>query len=169
MDRFPDHGEITVMDSAHNGTQGNTMGIFVHATHCDMEPPNVYRKGSGRVEGPTGSCSQRLHGMKGCRFVGDNDTFGEQFNADDKHGPGGVVALEWRKEGVREWQWHRDAVPQDLLSDKPKPNHWGHPVADFPSTHCTLTEPNLKNLRIVININLCGLRPEHSWLESGCT
>ncbi|KAJ2905827.1 putative glycosidase [Zalerion maritima] len=167
VDRFPDHGEITVMDSVHNGTTGNIMGMFVHATHCDMDPPNVYRRGTGHVDGPTSTCSQRLHGRKGCRFIGRNDTFGPQFNAERHHGGGhgsasatvtgasggenssargggGAVAVEWRQEGIR------------------------HPVADFPHTHCTITEPNLKDLKVVININMCGLRPEHSWSDSGC-
>lgn len=163
-ERFPNHGEITIVDGVNNGKLGNTIGLFVHATSCSMSSPRVWRKATASADGPTDTCSQRLHGLKGCRYLGGNNTYGSEWNTNG----GGVVALEWRDDGIRQWQWHRDEVPRDILVDAPKPEKWGRPLADFPSTRCSLREPNLGKLAVVANINLCGLRPEYEWNQSEC-
>jgi hypothetical protein len=56
------------------------------------------------------------------------------------------------------WMFDRSSPPSDLTStndSSPDPTGWGTPVADFPSTHCDISD-HFSNQSIIANIDLCG-------------
>ncbi|KAK4230434.1 hypothetical protein QBC38DRAFT_516350 [Podospora fimiseda] len=120
-------------------------------------------------------CSTARPGfLNGCMahgfFEGQNakviHTMGEGYNQEG----GGVVAMEYRKEGIRIWQFKRNEIPKDISLDgeqqqqktsSPDPKSWGPAFADFPSTNCDIGS-HFKNQSIIVNINFCGDGP-YGW------
>lgn len=155
---WPDHGEIDIMESVNQGTDGNQMTL--HTTGgCSMG--GVKRKMAGKAA--DGNCDHAANKNAGCGVSGDDKTFGTAVN-----GAGGsVMAVEWRDAGIRMWQFARDAVPQDVAGKKPDPSTWGEAAADFPSTDCNIGS-HFKNNSIIVNIDLCGDLVYGSWKQSGC-
>jgi hypothetical protein len=154
---WPDHGEIDVMEATNQGDAGNQMTL--HTTSgCSM---GVRRKQTGHAE--DANCDHDANNNAGCGVKGGTDSFGDAFNRDG----GGVMALEWRDEGMRMWQFARDAIPSDIASKQPNPATWGTAAADFPNTDCNIGS-HFRNNSIVANINLCGELVEAVYGDSGC-
>jgi hypothetical protein len=88
------------------------------------------------------------------------------FNA---AGGSGIVALEWREEGIRLWVFPREegGLQRMIGSSMPDPSVWGRPIADFPSTKCDIGA-HFRNQSIIVNIDLCGYMTEATWESSGC-
>ncbi|KAK0716175.1 hypothetical protein B0H67DRAFT_554534 [Lasiosphaeris hirsuta] len=88
---------------------------------------------------------------------------------DTRHvGQGGIVAVEWRGEGIQMWQFGRTAIPTDIKAGKPDPSAWPVALADFPSTNCDIGG-KFRNASIVANIDVCGdAMPERVWGAPGC-
>ena len=64
--------------------------------------------------------------------------------------------MELRTAGIRVWFFGRDSIPTDISDGtSPDPSSWSHPLADFPSTDCSITD-HFTNQSIIINIDLCG-------------
>ncbi|KAJ6790260.1 hypothetical protein PWT90_06576 [Aphanocladium album] len=154
---WPKHGEIDVFESINNGDKGNMMTLHT-SEDCKMSGK---RKMSGKAL--QASCDVKDNQNAGCGVEGGKDSFGQAFN--DKKG--GVMAVEWRDDGIRMWQFARDGVPADITGKKPTPNAWGTAAADFPNTHCNIGN-KFSNNSIVANIDLCGDLVEASWKDSGC-
>ncbi|KAK3902836.1 glycoside hydrolase [Staphylotrichum tortipilum] len=166
---WPTNGEIDLLESVNLASSGRPT-IALHTTSgCSMD--DVRREMSGSVEGGHVDCYNGTDNNAGCAVSGPPATYGAEFN---ERG-GGVVALEWRVEGVRVWGFPRGrggdgkgvtAVPppEGGMLD---PSSWGLPVADFPGTKCDVAG-HFRNQSIVVNIDLCGVLTEALWEGSGC-
>ncbi|KAF5689390.1 endo-1,3(4)-beta-glucanase [Fusarium denticulatum] len=155
---WPNHGEIDVMESTNKAEDGNQMTL--HTTgDCSMD---VRREETGKTLQK--NCNHEKDDNAGCGVLSKPSGYGTVFN---KNG-GGVMAVEWRHEGIRMWQFGRDSIPSDIKGNNPKPNTWGTAVADFPNTHCDIGT-HFKNQSIIANIDLCGSLVYHVWDDSGCS
>ena len=109
-------------------------------------------------------CHNSTNSNEGCRVDGPAGSAGEPLNAKG----GAVMAVEWRPEGIRMWQFERARLPPDLTAQKPDPAAWGAALADFPSTDCDVTS-RFRNASITANIDLCGAAMAGGLYEaSGC-
>jgi hypothetical protein len=77
------------------------------------------------------------------------------------------MAMEWRDQGIRMWQFGRDAIPNDITSKQPDPSSWGEADADFPDTGCDISS-HFGNQSIIVNIDLCGQYAGGVYAQSGC-
>ena len=159
---WPNHGEIDVLESL-NTAAHNTMSLHTSAG-CSMA---VKRLMGG--SGGSSDCDAAAGANQGCDVTAAGDaTAGAGFNG----AGGGLLALEWRAEGIRVWQWGRGAgaAPADVTTagSVPDPSSWGQPMADFPSTECDISS-HFRNASITANIDLCGAAMEGGVYEgSGC-
>ncbi|KAH6626879.1 glycoside hydrolase family 16 protein [Chaetomium sp. MPI-SDFR-AT-0129] len=163
---WPTNGEIDLMESVNQATSGTNL-VALHTTDsCDMT--NIRRDMAGTAG--QGDCHNTTNANTGCTVTGPPATYGPDFNA----AGGGVVALEWRVEGIRVWVFPRSggkssggitAVP---AGKTPDPSVWGQPLADFPATNCDVGS-HFRNQSIVVNIDLCGYLTEAVWEDSGCS
>ena len=82
------------------------------------------------------------------------DSYGPAFNANG----GGFYAMERSERGVKVWFWPRHAkhIPHDIRTGAYEVNtdHWGTPIADFPSTDCDM-DSHFGPHNIVINLTFC--------------
>lgn len=157
--RWPEHGEIDVLESINNADAGGNMMTLHSAQGCSM---GGKRKMTGKALGSSCYVKDKDNAGCGVRAAGGDST-GAAFN--QKHG--GVMAVEWRHDGIRMWQFMRDAIPADISGKKPTPDAWGTAAADFPNTHCDIGA-RFSNNSIVANIDLCGQLVEASWNSSSC-
>ena len=154
---WPDNGEIDVMEATNQAVDGSQMTL--HTTGgCSMDGK---RKETGKALQK--NCNYKKNDNAGCGVESAADGYGTTFN---KNG-GGVMAMEWRHEGIRMWQFARDSIPTDISSKKPDPTAWGTALADFPNTDCDIGS-HFKNSSIVVNIDLCGSLVYALWDDSGC-
>ncbi|KAK0383540.1 hypothetical protein NLU13_9451 [Sarocladium strictum] len=154
---WPEHGEIDVMEAVNQADDGNMMTLHT-SPGCEMD---VRRKQIGTAL--QNNCDGLINNNTGCGVEGAVDTYGQAFNRNN----GGVMALEWRNEGIRMWQFQRGKVPGDITDQKPNPAGWGEALADFPNTDCNIAS-HFKNQSIVANINLCGQLTEHAYSKDNC-
>jgi hypothetical protein len=158
-DRFnwPKNGEIDVMEAVNQATDGNYMTL--HTTKgCDMDHKRVQ---SGKELQAT--CDHSVNNNLGCAVTGPKASFGSDLNA----AGGGVMAMEWRDEGIRMWQFGRNTIPSDITQKSPDPSAWGSAMADFPNTACNIGS-FIKNQSLILNINVCGDWVEGVYAKSGC-
>lgn len=154
---WPDNGEIDLMEATNQAADGNQMTL--HTTSgCSMD---VRREATGKALRK--NCDHSKNSNAGCGVKSGADGYGTSFNDNG----GGVMAMEWRDEGIRMWQFARGSIPSDIKSKKPDPSTWGTALADFPGTDCGIGS-HFKNNSIVANINLCGELVYAVWDESGC-
>lgn len=68
-----------------------------------------------------------------------------------------IYAMELRSVGIRTWFFPRSNVPNNIKDSAavPDPSIWGTPLADFPSTDCSIGD-HFRNQSIIANIDLCG-------------
>ncbi|KAJ5378645.1 hypothetical protein N7509_011764 [Penicillium cosmopolitanum] len=144
---WPAHGEIDVIESNNNGTNGNSMTLHT-SSGCKM---NVRRKETGTAQYT--NCLNTANDNAGCGVEGKKATYGETFNDNG----GGVYAMELRDAGIRMWMFSRDDIPSDIsnTTSTPDPSTWGEALADFPSTGCDIGS-HFKNQSIIANIDICG-------------
>ncbi|KAK4191353.1 concanavalin A-like lectin/glucanase domain-containing protein [Podospora australis] len=160
---WPTNGEIDIMESLNQGTSGHIVAL--HTTEgCQMG--NLRRDMVGTADAH--DCNNATNHNEGCTVKTSPQTYGPTFN----EAGGGVLALEWRSEGIRSWLWGRGSVPSDISlggeeGRKPDPSSWGPALADFPNTNCDI-ERHFRNQSIVVNIDLCGYFTEAVWGDSGC-
>ncbi|AEO55983.1 glycoside hydrolase family 16 protein [Thermothelomyces thermophilus ATCC 42464] len=96
-------------------------------------------------------------GNTGCAADEPDGTFGGAA--------GGVYATEWSETGFKIWSWTHDNVPSDVKSGKPDPSTWGMPVFAAGGSTCDVTK-TFNNMRIILNINLCGDAAGGLWGET---
>ncbi|KAM5374913.1 hypothetical protein ACJZ2D_006257 [Fusarium nematophilum] len=155
---WPDNGEIDVMEATNRADEGNQMTL--HTTGgCSMD---VRRKATG--ETLQKNCDHEKNDNAGCGVQSETDGYGAGFNGNG----GGIMAMEWRGEGIRMWQFGRDEIPSDIEGKNPNPSSWGTALADFPNTDCNIGS-HFKNNSIVVNIDLCGDLVYSAWDDSGCS
>ncbi len=147
---WPDHGEIDIMEALN---RAGTNMVSVHTTNgCSMA---VQRLMQGVAN--SSNCDADVNYNQGCDVTNTPGSFGSAFNT----AGGAVMALEWRAQGIRVWQFPRGQLPRDLAAagnatlTNPDPSTWGPPLADFPSTQCDISS-YFKNASITANIDLCG-------------
>ncbi|OJJ02333.1 hypothetical protein ASPVEDRAFT_192977 [Aspergillus versicolor CBS 583.65] len=144
---WPDNGEIDVMETTNNGTDGNA--ITLHTTSgCSMD---VRRKQTGSPTYKT--CDNSTNENAGCGVQGSPASYGQELNDNG----GGIYAVELRQAGIRGWFFPRDDIPPDIgnASNSPDPSSWGTALADFPNTSCDIPS-HFSNQSIIANIDLCG-------------
>jgi hypothetical protein len=157
------------MEAVNQATTGNLVALH---TTADCSMSDIRREMAGTAG--QGDCHNATNSNTGCTVKGAPATYGPEFNA----AGGGVVALEWRDEGIRVWVFSRDAergVTALPLVDEgggaaaaaPDPSVWGPPLADFPATNCDMGT-HFRNQSIIVNIDLCGYFTEAVWASSGC-
>ncbi|KAI1824761.1 concanavalin A-like lectin/glucanase domain-containing protein [Xylaria intraflava] len=155
---WPNNGEIDVMEAVNQAASGNQMTL--HTTDgCSVS--GVKRKMTGASL--TGNCYNGTDNNAGCGVSGNSDSFGPMFN----DAQGGIMAMEWRSQGIRMWQFARDAVPADITAKQPDPSTWGKAAADFPDTDCDVGA-HFRNQTIIVNIDLCGQFAGGVYPQSGC-
>jgi len=154
------------MEAVNQATTGNLVALHTTAG-CTMADARRDMAGTaGQAD-----CHNATNSNAGCNVRGQPATYGPDFNTRG----GGVVALEWRTEGIRVWVFPRDAdtgvtaLPvQGDDEGAPDPSVWGPPLADFPATSCDISS-HFRNQSIVVNIDLCGYLTEAVWESSGCS
>ncbi|KAK4159022.1 glycoside hydrolase family 16 protein [Cladorrhinum sp. PSN259] len=170
-DNWPENGEIGVMRGYH-GDHINWMNLYTSA-NCNVGGVKRKMKGSQI----TTHCDYSSESFNGCfsqawSFKQKENTYtiGPNFN----NAGGGIMAMEYRNEGIRIWQFSRDNIPDDisLVGDghqkNPNPSKWGPPMADYPNTNCNIGD-HFKNQRIIVNIGFCGSPAPYRWTEGdGC-
>ncbi len=164
---WPTNGEIDIMEAVNQASSGNTMALHT-TSECSMA--SIRREMSGAAG--QADCHNATNYNTGCTVSGAPATYGPDFNA----AGGGVVAMEWRNEGIRVWVFSRGGsggkngvmtslpVPEGAMPD---PSTWGLPLADFPSTGCDVAG-HFRNQSIIVNIDLCGYLTNAVWADSGC-
>ncbi|KXX74160.1 hypothetical protein MMYC01_207865 [Madurella mycetomatis] len=159
------------MEAVNNANTGSLVALHTTAG-CTME--NVQRRMTGTPG--QGNCHNEINYNTGCTVTGPPATYGPEFNA----AGGGIVALEWRDEGIRAWVFGRGqdqgqgltALPaaggeRAAPGAVPDPSTWGPPLADFPNTSCDVGR-HFRNQSIVVNIDLCGPLAKATYASSGC-
>ncbi|KAK6062405.1 endo-beta-glucanase [Seiridium cupressi] len=154
---WPDNGEIDVMEAVNQATDGNQMTLHTN-DGCDVD---VKRKMSGTAQYT--DCNNATNSNAGCGVLGATSSYGSTFNSNG----GGMMAMEWRDEGIRMWQFGRDSIPDDITNQSPDPSSWGTASADFPNTDCSISS-HFKNQSIIANIDLCGSWAGNVYADSGC-
>lgn len=105
---------------------------------------------------------------QGCSQSGPRGSIGPEFNRNG----GGTFAAEWdpRSGHIRTWFWPAGMEPPDLhptWKTGPSPDLWGTPFSIFRLDPELCSAGHLQNMRLVINLNLCGDLPEAVW-EDAC-
>ncbi|KAI1375269.1 glycoside hydrolase family 16 protein [Hypoxylon crocopeplum] len=154
---WPDHGEIDVMEAVNQATDGNQMTL--HTTdQCRMDVKRLMTGSS-----LTADCYNATDDNAGCGVKTAVDTYGSSYN----DAQGGIMAMEWRNEGIRVWQFGRNGIPDDITARSPDPSTWGEASADFPNTNCDIGS-HFRNQSIIVNIDLCGQYAGGVYAQSGC-
>lgn len=93
---------------------------------------------------------------QGCAQVGPADSAGTTFNS----AGGGTFAAEWDPDmqRIRSWFWPMGSEPADVLRRQPDPDTWGTPYSFFSLAPDVCAAEHLANMRLVLNVNLCGDR-----------
>ncbi|KAF2993411.1 hypothetical protein E8E14_000877 [Neopestalotiopsis sp. 37M] len=154
---WPTNGEIDVMEAVNLTTSGNQMTLHT-SSDCNMDAKRKMSGASTQTD-----CDHSVNSNAGCGVLGSASSYGTGFN---KQG-GGIMAMEWRSEGIRMWQFARDSIPNDITKKSPDPSTWGTAAADFPNTDCSISS-HFKNQSIIANIDLCGDWAGNVYESSGC-
>jgi hypothetical protein len=156
---WPANGEIDIMEASNKGTSGNTMSLHTNSG-CDMSVKREMIGSAGQ-----GDCNNATNTNAGCGVTAGASTYGPTFN----QAGGGIMAVEWRSEGIRMWQFARNAIPSDISSGSgsPDPSSWGTALADFPNTNCDI-DAHFKNQTLIIDIDICGEYTKSTYSASGC-
>ncbi|KAH8166553.1 hypothetical protein CIB48_g1705 [Xylaria polymorpha] len=155
---WPDHGEIDVMEAVNQAVDGNQMTL--HTTKgCSVGGVKREMTGSSLHS----NCYNGTNDNAGCGVDGPTNSFGSDYN----NLQGGIMAMEWRDQGIRMWQFGREAIPADITAQQPDPSSWGKAAADFPNTDCNIAS-HFRNQSIIANIDLCGQYAGGVYAQSGC-
>ncbi|PHH60912.1 hypothetical protein CDD81_1023 [Ophiocordyceps australis] len=159
---WPAKGEIDVMEAVNEAKDGNLMSLHTR-DGCSMA--HAERRMTGIAQND--ECDAGKNNNAGCGVATNNTNLAASFGPSHNAAGGSVMALEWRHDGIRIWQFGRNAIPRNLVEKMPNPTVWGTAAADFPNTHCEIAS-RFQNHSIIVNINLCGDMVHATWKESGC-
>jgi hypothetical protein len=145
------------MEAVNQASNGNQMTL--HTTDgCDMDVRRIMSGSSIQSD-----CHNATNENAGCGVQGPPSSYGQAYNS----AGGGLAAMEWRPEGIRMWQFGRNAIPADITAKRPDPSTWPSPAADFPNTECSIGS-HFRNQSIIANIDLCGQYAGGVYAQSGC-
>lgn len=152
-------GQMNVMAATNLGSGGNDMALL---TGAGCEVGNSARNMTGTAI--TSDCAASSATHDGCVVAGGGTSFGNGFNVRG----GGILALEWRAEGIRMWQFPRDSVPLDVQQGvSPDPSTWSASLAEFPSTDCQIAS-HFQNQSVVMDIGFCGSKAVEAYAAADC-
>ncbi len=66
-----------------------------------------------------------------------------------------TTTVVWTKTGIQVYWFPRSSIPSDITNEQPDPSKWGTPVANFPSTYCSIYEFFYDHYNI-FDTTLCG-------------
>ncbi|RPA84987.1 hypothetical protein BJ508DRAFT_338940 [Ascobolus immersus RN42] len=164
--KWPHKGEIDVIEGVH---LSDNNGIAMHTTKdCRSHPLGDMEMCGTRMSSNCDSEAPKWeqHLNQGCSVEDPRDnSFGAGFNANG----GGHYAMQWASEGIKIWFFPRGTEPEDIHSERPRPEGWGAPVSILTNRRCNI-DTHFDNMRIVVNTALCGdwAGNEDVWANSGC-
>ncbi|OQV03059.1 hypothetical protein CLAIMM_08157 [Cladophialophora immunda] len=165
--QWPDDGEIDIMEGISlQPINKMVLHTKAHLTISNISDPSVANATQMQMRGTFTSldCSADIPGDPGCAVSGANNSFGQAFNDNG----GGVLATEYGPQWISIWNFARDEIPADAFSGSPDPETWRVPDAHFMSADGGLLSEYFSNLRIVVNIALCGDWTDGDWATSEC-
>jgi len=155
---WPTWGEFDIVESVH---ERNFVMTSLH-TREDCDQSQVVQFANTRwMKNPLGldgkNCYIYAKGQfanQGCSQFGRNGSAGREFNA----AGGGTFAAEWDPiaRHIRTWFWHSGSEPNDLRYHRPDPDTWGMPYSYFSLDPRVCSADHFQNMRLVIDITLCG-------------
>ncbi|KAJ2905489.1 hypothetical protein MKZ38_005365 [Zalerion maritima] len=154
---WPNDGELDIIEGGSNTTRNQ---LSAHTSSGCSIPPEGQVLDSTILNDKL-DCVSGDGTNRGCSFApasADTTSYGMPFNAID----GGVYAVEWTSEFIKMWHFARPDIPEDIGMDTPDPSGWGMPQAIFGGSTCN-PDTFFSNMRIVININMCGDWPGIGW------
>lgn len=170
---WPKDGEIDILEGVNEMTQ-NQITIHSHLGCAPkVGPAGETGKRTGKID-----CGEN-GGDIGCGvFNTKPEGWGNGFNA----AGGGVYAMLWTPDGIKVWSWKQNEVPANVRQDKPKPETWGTPVANW--SGCNFGEEYFNNMGIVsvptlfligvltfsqiVNTAFCGGWAGEVWKQGSC-
>ncbi|THW96887.1 hypothetical protein D6D15_00759 [Aureobasidium pullulans] len=176
---WPAGGEIDIIEQVNNNPY-NTATLHTSA-NCAITGDYI-RSGqsdlfSGTLETPDCDVNSPLQSKNaGCGIrAPENDTYtvgnescvhstaGSGFNAQG----GGVYATLWTSAGVSVYFFPREYIPSDIKANEPDPSTWtSKPQAVFSGKGCNF-DSHLKDMKLVINTELCGDWAGNTWEQDG--
>ncbi|KAH8091733.1 hypothetical protein BXZ70DRAFT_993891 [Cristinia sonorae] len=147
--KWPEEGEIDIVENVNLATF-NQYSLHTATTCNQAEGATQF----GRTTNTNCTVVPELNQNTGCVV---QETKPNSFGSSFAQARGGVFAMQWDKDGVRNWFWTRTEVPSDITStnDHPDPTKWGIPSAFYPASGCdpkTTFGPQF----LTLYINLCG-------------
>jgi len=153
---WPTWGEFDIVESVH---ERNSVMTSLH-TREDCDQSRVVSN-TRWMPNPAGvdakNCFIYAKGQfanQGCSQLGPNGSMGAELNS----AGGGTFAAEWDPfaRHMRTWFWHAGTEPNDLRHHRPDPDTWGQPYSFFSLDSEVCSAEHFQNLRLVIDITLCG-------------
>ncbi|OJD38098.1 glycoside hydrolase family 16 protein [Diplodia corticola] len=125
-----------------------------------------------QIQAPTGTSA--VYAGSGKTTNADVPTFGQSLNS----AAGGTVAMQWTDDGIKVWFFGRtQAKPADVAAAinlgadpptlAPSNDAWGKPLAHFSGPDCDWAK-RFNDMRIVVNIDLCGDWGAATWPSGSC-
>ncbi|PRP77622.1 putative endo-1,3(4)-beta-glucanase [Planoprotostelium fungivorum] len=143
-DDWPNNGEIDIIEGVNKGDT-NAMTLHTNAG-CSLNGQSQ----SGRTM--QSNCDVVATGNAGCGVQSSKaNSYGDNFNRNG----GGIYVMERTSTSIRIWNFPRNSIPADLLSNNPNPCSWGQPDGDYPlGGSCPASHFGAH--RIVFDITFCG-------------
>jgi len=105
------------------------------------------------------------NGNDGCGVQTNNGaTYGDGFNA----AGGGIYAMQWESSGIYIWFFPRNAIPADIIAQRPVTGNWGLPLVAFNGGSGCNIDSHFANQNIVFDTTFCGDWAGGVWGSSGC-
>lgn len=157
---WPSWGEYDFIEALHNGDKmTTTLHTGAGCSQSQVKPGKHFsqRWKNGATGQPANNCDVNAEGQylnQGCSQDGAPASAGPIFNA----AGGGTFVGEWDPVvgHIRQWFWPRGSEPADVAARTPEPDLWGQPAAYFSLARETCSPEHLRNMKMVLNIALCG-------------
>jgi hypothetical protein len=121
--KWPSDGEIDIIEGVN---QMDHNQITIHT-----KPGCVPTVGAGGQTGKVAPLPADCGAQGGELGCGVNTNRPEAWGSAFNSAGGGVYAMLWASTGIKVWQWKPNEVPADAKGNKPNPNKWGTPVANW--------------------------------------
>ncbi|KAB2581009.1 putative glycosidase [Lasiodiplodia theobromae] len=126
-----------------------------------------------QIRAPSGS-SAVYAGAGGKTTNANVPTFGQSLNS----AGGGTLAMHWTNDGIKVWFFGRAQAKPDEIATAinlsqtpptlaPSNDAWGQPLAHFSGPNCDWSQ-RFKDMRIVVNTDLCGDWGAGMWASGSC-
>src|SRR5438270_2467164 len=123
LNNWPAGGEIDILEGVNTDSVNH---VALHTTSNFLITPDQQTGNFDALNCDVNAAGQANNA--GCGgYSGLSTSYGDGFN----NGGGGVYAMDWRRNGIRVWQFPRSNIPADIKSGKPTTANWGVPDYDF--------------------------------------